>query len=64
MNLPLRNRDKAANQGRTRVELTAEIRRRAYALYVQRGREEGHAREDWEQAEVEVLKQEQRAAAA
>jgi Protein of unknown function (DUF2934) len=31
------------------------IRRRAYQLYVQRGRKDGHAEEDWLQAEAEVL---------
>jgi Protein of unknown function (DUF2934) len=31
------------------------IRRRAYQLYVEGGRREGHAREDWLQAEREVL---------
>jgi len=31
------------------------IRRRAYELYVKRGREDGHAEEDWLRAEAEVL---------
>ena len=32
------------------------IRRRAYELYEQRGREEGHAMDDWLRAEAEILK--------
>jgi hypothetical protein len=56
--------DKASNEGRTKVELAAEIRRRAYELYVQHGREDGHALEDWAQAEVEVLEPERRTSAA
>lgn len=31
------------------------IRERAYALYEARGREEGHAAEDWVQAESELF---------
>ena len=31
-----------------------EVRRRAYALYEQRGREDGHDLDDWLQAEVEL----------
>jgi len=62
-NLPVWNRDKTANQGRTRVELASEIRRRAYELYEQRGRAEGHALEDWERAENEVLQPERSPAA-
>lgn len=33
----------------------AEIRRRAYELYEMRGRADGFDREDWTQAEAEVL---------
>jgi hypothetical protein len=62
--LTVLNRNKAWNEGRTAVELTAEIRRRAYALYEQRGRADGHALEDWAQAEAEVLKPERRPVAA
>lgn len=41
----------------SRTSATTEevIRRRAYQLYVEGGRREGHAREDWLQAEREVL---------
>ena len=31
------------------------IRQRAYELYEKRGREDGHAEEDWLHAEAEVL---------
>jgi Protein of unknown function (DUF2934) len=33
-----------------------QVRRRAQELYEQRGREEGHALDDWLQAEAEVVK--------
>jgi len=39
--------------GSAKVE--AEIRRRAYELYEQRGRMDGHELDDWLQAEAEVL---------
>jgi Protein of unknown function (DUF2934) len=35
--------------------LVEEIRKRAYELYEQRGREPGLAEQDWLQAEAEVL---------
>ena len=31
------------------------VRRRAYELYEQRGREDGHAQEDWMRAEAEIV---------
>lgn len=34
-----------------------QVRRRAYELYEQRGREEGHELDDWLQAESEVVPQ-------
>jgi hypothetical protein len=40
-----------------------EIRRRAYALYEQRGREDGHDVDDWLRAEAEVTAQTMKAAA-
>jgi hypothetical protein len=58
------NRDKARNEGRTQVELAAEIRRRAYELYEQRGKQDGNALEDWAEAEAEVLEPERRPTAA
>ena len=45
-------------------DLTPQIATRAYALYEQRGRQDGRAVEDWEKAEREVRKAEARAPAA
>ena len=39
----------------THPNLEEEIRRLAFELYVERGREDGHDLEDWLQAEAEVL---------
>jgi Protein of unknown function (DUF2934) len=36
-------------------DLEEKIRRRAYEWYQQRGRVEGHALDDWLQAEAEIL---------
>jgi hypothetical protein len=38
-------------------ELQEQIRRRAYELYEQRGRDDGHEIDDWLQAESEVVQQ-------
>jgi len=35
-------------------ELEEKVRQRAYELYLERGREEGHEAEDWIRAEAEV----------
>lgn len=40
-----------------------EIRLRAYALYEERGREDGHDTDDWLRAEAEVSDKAQKAAA-
>jgi len=40
------------------------IRRRAFELYEQRGREEGHDLDDWLQAESEFVQQKAKAASA
>jgi DUF2934 family protein len=45
-------------------ELEIQIRERAYALYEERGREDGHAVEDWLRAEQEIMEQEVRPKAA
>jgi len=37
------------------VELQEQVRRRAYELYENRGREDGHDVDDWLQAEWEVV---------
>jgi Protein of unknown function (DUF2934) len=42
-------------QNASHVDLEAEIRRRAYELYAQRGYVSGHENEDWIVAEREVL---------
>lgn len=63
-NLTVPDREKARHEGLTQVELAAEIRLRAYELYEQRGRGDGHAQEDWAQAEVEVLQSARRPTAA
>jgi Protein of unknown function (DUF2934) len=43
-----------------RAGIQEEIRLRAYELYVARGRQEGFDREDWTQAEAEVLARRQK----
>jgi hypothetical protein len=45
-------------------EVQEQIRRRAYELYEERGRYDGHDVEDWLQAESEMTKQEAKTAAA
>ena len=62
--LKVSNWDEARNEGRTQVELAAEIRRRAYKLYEERGKADGHALEDWAQAEAESLRPGRTGAAA
>ena len=50
--------------GKTKVEAVAEqIRCRAYKLYEERGREEGHEVEDWLRAEAEIIGRPARTAA-
>jgi H+-transporting ATPase len=43
---------------RERVDVTPQIATRAYALYDQRGRQDGRAVQDWLQAEREIRKDE------
>ena len=38
------------------ANLEEEIRRRAYELYEERGREDGHDLDDWLRAEAEIRK--------
>ena len=45
-------------------ELEHKIRQRAQALYEQRGREDGHALDDWLQAEEEITGRKAHAASA
>jgi hypothetical protein len=40
------------------VDVTPQIAKRAYELYEQRGRQDGRAVQDWEQAEREIRKDE------
>jgi hypothetical protein len=47
----------------TDPKLEEEIRGRAYALYEQRGREDGHDIDDWLRAEAELIAQAMRTAA-
>jgi hypothetical protein len=46
-----------------RTGIQDEIRRRAYELYEARGRQEGLDREDWTQAEAEILARRQKESA-
>jgi len=46
------------------VDNYGEISARAYQLYVERGREDGHDLEDWLQAEMEVTAMKTRSIAA
>jgi hypothetical protein len=46
------------------LDLREQVRRRAFELYEQRGREEGHELDDWLQAESEIVKQQAKAAVA
>jgi hypothetical protein len=54
--LKVPNQENARNDGHTQAELAAEVRRRAYKLYEERGKADGHALEDWAQAEAETLR--------
>ncbi len=49
---------------RSIADLEEQICRRAHELYEQRGREEGHALDDWLQAETEIVKGKARATGA
>jgi hypothetical protein len=54
--LKVPNRENGRNEGHTQAKLAAEIRRRAYKLYEERGKADGHALEDWARAEAETLR--------
>jgi len=47
---------KPAANGKTASDLTPQIATRAYELYEQEGRHDGHAVQDWMQAEQEIRK--------
>ena len=59
--------DTAAKQARSvsggTQDVAEDIRRRAYELYEQRGRQDGHDVEDWVRAEEEVTRNRRRTAA-
>ncbi|HYM05258.1 MAG TPA: DUF2934 domain-containing protein [Terriglobales bacterium] len=57
-------KNRPRNEGCTQTELAAEVRRRAFELYEQQGRVDGHALEHWAQAEAEILPEKRRAAVA
>jgi len=43
--------------GQTKISITEEhIRERAYEIYIERGGADGHAADDWLQAEIELTK--------
>jgi len=44
--------------GRKPVDVTPQIAKRAYEIYEQRGRQDGRANQDWDQAEHEIRKDE------
>ena len=49
---------------RSTSEIQEQIRRRAYELYEQRGRDDGHELDDWLLAESELAQQKAMTAAA
>jgi hypothetical protein len=55
---------KAGPKSQPSVDLQEQICRREQELYKQRGREEGHALDDWLQAEAELVKRKARTAGA
>jgi len=63
-NITVPIKDTAKNEGYNQVELQARVRLRAYEIYQQRDRVDGHALDDWAQAEAEILQPEHRSAAA
>jgi len=46
------------------VDIQEQVRRRAFDLYEQRGREDGHDLDDWLQAESELVQKRTKAVAA
>ncbi|HEY6250839.1 MAG TPA: DUF2934 domain-containing protein [Candidatus Angelobacter sp.] len=54
----------AHSQEVSEAELGEKIHRRAYQLYEDRGRQDGHDLEDWLQAEAELRPEQIRTAAA
>jgi hypothetical protein len=46
------------------IDTQEQVRRRAFEIYEQRGREDGHELDDWLQAEAEVVSQRSKAMGA
>ncbi len=61
MRVPVKTSSVSGTTGAEAV--VEEIRTRAYELYEERGREDGHEMDDWLQAEAEVIGKSRRAAA-
>jgi hypothetical protein len=57
-------RQPSANVDLNPTNLEQEIRRRAYELYEERGREDGHELDDWLRAEEQVKARQARSIAA
>jgi hypothetical protein len=54
LSMPKRASATRAGRGESTDPTSADIALRAYALYCERGRQDGHAVEDWLQAEREL----------
>ena len=57
----LKEKDKPEAKAKTPSDLTPQIAKRAYELYEERGRKDGRAVQDWEQAKQEIRKDEAKA---
>ncbi|MGA8239618.1 MAG: HAD-IC family P-type ATPase, partial [Desulfobacterales bacterium] len=57
-NAEAKDETKPEAKAKTPSDLTAQISKRAYKLYEERGRKDGSADQDWEQAEREIRKDE------
>ena len=64
MNPQKQNSLTEAQVTRSSIDLEEVIRHRAFELYEQRGREDGHGLDDWLQAESEFVQQKAKAAGA
>ena len=53
----------ATSHATSTIELTEQIRARAYELWIERGCRDGSAEQDWIEAEAEILSTRQHAAA-
>ena len=64
MQIPRRNCLASVTSEPQDLELEDQIRQRAYELYEERGREDGHEQEDWFRAEEEITMKKFRTASA